>query len=186
MYARDLPLLLTVGPDPLPSHFPCRPHVLPLPANNCSWLIAAPIAAKGSEGLCFLPGQACNLWDPQVFPLPAAVPADLGCHSGESWLGWGQHLAQRMGVLAWMWVAAVGQVRKVAFSQVYTASLGKVQAETMCSQLHCPFSLMLITGVSFQILFPWGKASPAAWSVCSGSLVTSSSQCFVGGQWHLG
>lgn len=66
-----------------PPTSPHRPRVLPLPANNCSWLITAPIS-EGSEGLCFLPGTARNIWDPQVFPLLAAVPADLGCHSGES------------------------------------------------------------------------------------------------------
>lgn len=43
---QDLPLLFTMHPAPLPSHFPCRPHILSLPANNCSWLIAAPTAAR--------------------------------------------------------------------------------------------------------------------------------------------
>jgi len=65
-----------------------------------------------------------------VFPLPAAVPVDVGRHSGESWPDWGQHLGCRTGVLARIMGGcsrAALQGGEIAFRQFNTAHLKKLQ-----------------------------------------------------------
>lgn len=119
--------------------------------------------------MCFLPGQACNLWHPQVFPLPAAVPADLGCHSGESWPG----LAQRTGGLTQIWVAAVGQPRERILQSDLHSVFGEVTDGDCDLSLCCPFSLTLIHLLSN--LFSLEKSIPCSschrniWKGCAGA-----------------
>lgn len=173
-------------PDALPSHFPCRPHVLPLPANNCSWLVTAHITVRALRACasfqarhatygirkCFLFLLQCQLTLVVIQVSPGLI----------------EPLAQTTGALAWIWVTAVGQpCERGRWPSVrFTQHVWGSYRQRLCDlSLHCPFSLTLLQRfLSSQPLFPLEKSIPCSTCpsnpehverLCSGSLVTSSS-----------